>query len=48
MPMMLDMMILLEHLIASGVQASGILTFGDGRVEIQEAKAAGGTAVGTS
>jgi len=39
---------LLAHLIASGVDPNEILTFGDGRVEIEETKLIGGTAVGTA
>jgi phosphoglycolate phosphatase len=39
---------LLEHLAGSGLQAGEIVTFGDGRVEIEETKAVGGMAVGVA
>jgi phosphoglycolate phosphatase-like HAD superfamily hydrolase len=39
---------LLENLVASGVPAGGILTFGDGRVEIEDTKVVGGIAVGVA
>jgi phosphoglycolate phosphatase-like HAD superfamily hydrolase len=37
---------LLDWIVASGVAGDEILAFGDGRVEIEETKAVGGTAVG--
>jgi phosphoglycolate phosphatase-like HAD superfamily hydrolase len=37
---------LLARIIASGISGTAILTFGDGRVEIEETKAVGGTAIG--
>jgi phosphoglycolate phosphatase len=39
---------LLARLVASGIPGAAILTFGDGRVEIEETKAVGGTAVGVA
>ena len=39
---------LLEHLVASGIPPAGILTFGDGRVEIEDTKCVGGVAVGVA
>ncbi len=39
---------LLAHIVASGVPGEAILTFGDGRVEIEVTKEAGGTTVGVA
>jgi phosphoglycolate phosphatase len=39
---------LLARITGSGVPAGAILTFGDGRVEIEETKAIGGTAIGVA
>jgi phosphoglycolate phosphatase-like HAD superfamily hydrolase len=39
---------LLQQILASGIPAGRILTFGDGRVEIEETKAIGGMAVGVA
>jgi phosphoglycolate phosphatase len=39
---------LLAHMVASGVPGARILTFGDGRVEIEDTKEVGGTAVGVA
>ncbi|MEP6716476.1 MAG: HAD family hydrolase [Terriglobia bacterium] len=39
---------LLRKIVASGIAPNRILTFGDGRVEIEETKAAGGVAVGVA
>ncbi len=39
---------LLDSIVASGMAGDEILTFGDGRVEIEETKAVGGTAVGVA
>ena len=39
---------LLAHLVATGVPGEKILTFGDGRTEIEDTKEVGGTAVGVA
>lgn len=39
---------LLRRIVASGIEGEEILTFGDGRVEIEETKAVGGIAVGVA
>jgi len=39
---------LLESIVESGIAADEIVTFGDGRVEIEETKAVGGAAVGVA
>jgi phosphoglycolate phosphatase len=39
---------LLAHIIASGIPGERILTFGDGRVEIEDTKEVGGTAIGVA
>ena len=39
---------LLTHIVDSGIPGAAILTFGDGRVEIEETKAVGGTAIGVA
>jgi phosphoglycolate phosphatase len=39
---------LLDWIVESGIPGEEILTFGDGRVEIEETKAVGGTAVGVA
>jgi len=39
---------LLAHLVSSGIPAARILTFGDGRVEIEDTREIGGTAVGVA
>jgi phosphoglycolate phosphatase len=39
---------LLARIVSSGVAADEIFTFGDGRVEIEETKAIGGTAIGVA
>jgi phosphoglycolate phosphatase-like HAD superfamily hydrolase len=39
---------LLARLVGSGIPGGAILTFGDGRVEIEETKAVGGTAIGVA
>ena len=39
---------LLAHLISTGIPAARILTFGDGRVEIEDTREIGGTAVGVA
>ncbi|MES1256773.1 MAG: HAD family hydrolase [Acidobacteriota bacterium] len=39
---------LLEHIVAGGIPAEAILMFGDGQVEIEVTRAAGGTAVGVA
>jgi phosphoglycolate phosphatase len=39
---------LLARIVSSGVPGAAIVTFGDGRVEIEETKAIGGTAIGVA
>ena len=39
---------LLRHLVSSGIPPAEILTFGDGRVEIEDAREIGGVAVGVA
>jgi phosphoglycolate phosphatase len=39
---------LLAHLVSNGIPAARILTFGDGRVEIENTREIGGTAVGVA
>jgi phosphoglycolate phosphatase-like HAD superfamily hydrolase len=47
-PQILTKRELLAHIVASGVPGERILTFGDGRTEMEDTKAVGGTAIGVA